>query len=194
MYNPVLVDASGYITAIATVVLAVITWWYARITNKILDESQKMRRATEKQAEVASATLQHLQKQVEDLTDQGRWTVLTTIDSLIKSIHDWNKRNIKANFGAAGSFPSPNDLVPQHAQIALEHARRVSGGCVATLNDAFSDLRTARDRIDSLIAERKNGVFRSYIANAEDPTPLLETALEKLALAREEVAPAGKYI
>lgn len=50
------------ITAFSTVVLAAVTVFYAWKTRKILDESAKMRRAAEKQAETAASTLEHLRE------------------------------------------------------------------------------------------------------------------------------------
>jgi hypothetical protein len=128
------------------------------MTNKILKESEKMRKAAEQQAaaahqqaSAAMATLAHMRERFADVHDTGRTIVRTTIDSLVDSIDRWRKLDIKNNYVNAGTFPPPNDLLPQNAQNILEHARVISDECVRLLNEAFSDLHSAHQQINVLI-------------------------------------------
>ena len=72
-----------WINAVSVVVLVVVTAYYALVTRRILAESEKMRKAAEKQAlsgerqaSAAFATLHHLQQQVEELQGLGRSIVI----------------------------------------------------------------------------------------------------------------------
>src|ERR1700730_6461608 len=98
------------------------------------------------QAATAQETLQHLRQQVEDLSGLGKSIVRTTVDSIVRSIEDWKNLDIKSNLANAQSFPSPGGLIPESAQSAVEHARRVSN----LLTSAFDDLRSAQYHIEML--------------------------------------------
>lgn len=183
-----------WVNAISVVVLVVVTAYYAWTTRKILAESEKMRKAAEKQAEsavaqasAALATLHHLQQQVENLQGLGRSIVRTTIDSVVRSIEDWKGLDIKANFAIAETFPSPA-LIPENAQIVVEHARRISDCCATLLTEMFDDLREAENQINILRAganAKRSGFFNPA---KFDPGPFLSTAFSKSQEVRKLVS------
>ncbi len=189
-------DAATVVNALAVVVLVGVTWYYASVTRKILDESKKMRKAAEDQAisaaaqaSTARATLEHLREQIDEIEGLGVSIVRAAIDSTVRSIEDWKRRDIRGNFAQAYAFPSSGDLIPENAHVVIEHARRISEECMALLTDAFSDLRSAQGEIESLKAgsdhpERRLGGF----SPAEyDPAPFLAKAFSKLQKARQFV-------
>jgi len=182
------------VNAISVVVLVLVTAYYAWTTRKILNESVKMRKAAEKQAiagdsaaSAAFATLHHLREQVEDLQGLGKSIVLTTADSLIRRIEDWEKLDIKANFGIASAFPSPDDLVPEHSQVIIEHARRISSDCAIAMSAAIDDLRSAKGQIETLRGVTRD--IRAFFDPARyDPNPFLAGAFSKLQEVRKLVS------
>jgi hypothetical protein len=189
-------SAAEWINAISVVVLVGVTWYYARTTRKILSESEKMRKAAENQAasaasqaSAANATLQHLREQVEELSGLGNSIVRTTIDSVVRSIEDWKKLDIKGNFGTAYTFPPPSDLIPENAQIVTEHARRISEKCAILLTAAFDDLRSAQGQIEILRKGSENPTRQLVGFNPAkyDPGPYLTSAFAKLQDARKFV-------
>lgn len=189
--------AAEWVNAISVVVLVGVTAYYAFTSNKILKESEKMRKAAEKQAlsadfqaSIASATLDQLRHQNEELRGFGKSVVRTTIDSAVSSIERWQKLDIRQNFVNAHTFPSPGDLIPGNAQSAMEHARRVSKLCVVLLTDAFNDLRSARDQIETLKQGSVSSAQRQgYFDPAKyDPGPFLTSAFAKLQQARKFVS------
>jgi hypothetical protein len=181
-----------WINAVSVIVLVAVTGYYAWTTRNILKESEKMRKAAEKQAiaadaqaSVANATLAHLRHQVEELQGLGKSTVRTTVDSVISSIEDWRKLDIRENLVTAEAFPSPAGLVPENASIALEHARRISEDCVSALTSAFDDLRAAQNQIEIL---RRGAVIRQtgyFDPRRYDPGPFLTSAFSKLQEVRK---------
>jgi hypothetical protein len=184
-----------WINAISVVVLVGVTGYYAWTTRSILRESEKMRQAAEKQAIAANAqasaafaTLEHLRQQVEDLHGLGKSIVLTTVDSVIRSIDDWKKRDIRGNFAIAESFPEPTDLVPENSPNVLVHARGVSEKCVTLLTSAFDDLRSAKGQIEILrrgAALRRTAYFDPSLF---DPEPFLTSAFVKLQDVRNHIS------
>lgn len=179
-----------WVNAASVVVLVGVTGYYAWTTKRILDESEKMRKAAEKQAaaseQQASAafeTLHHLREQVEELEGLGRSIVQTTVDSIIRRIEEWKKLDIKGHFAIAETFPAPK-LVPENSQEVLGHARRISGQCALLLNEAFDDLRAAENQIDIL---RKGTAVRQGFFNPAgyDPNPFLTSAFSKLQEVRK---------
>jgi hypothetical protein len=156
-----------------------------------------MRKAAEAQATSAAAqattaqdTLQHLRQQVEDLSGLGKSIVRTTIDSIVRSIEDWKNLDIKSNLATAQSFPSPGGLIPESAQSAIEHARRVSDNCVNLLTSAFDDLRSAQYHIEMLRKGSDTGSrgYSNFNPRKYDPGPLLTSAFAKLHDARKFVS------
>src|SRR5258708_21657260 len=113
--------------------------------------AEKQASSAEAQASAAFATLHHLRQQVEDLQGLGKSIVRTTIDSVVRSIEEWKRLDIKANFVIAGAFPSPK-LIPENTQTVLEHARRISDHCAMLLTEIFDELREAENQINILRA------------------------------------------
>jgi hypothetical protein len=186
---------SVVVNAVSVVVLVGVTAYYAWTTRAILSESEKMRAAAEKQAiaadaqaSVANATLAHLRQQIEELQGLGKSTLRNTVDSVIRNIDDWKKRDIKANFVTAEAFPSAAELVPENASIALDHARRVSEECATLLAGAFDDLRSSQGEIEIL---RRGAALRrtEYFDPAPyDPGPFLTSAFSKLQDVRKQIS------
>ncbi len=175
-----------WVNAISVVVLVLVTAYYAWTTRRILAESEKMRKASEKQAAAADqqalaafATLAHLRQQVEELQGLGRSIVQTTTDSIIRSIEEWKKLDIKGKFAIAETFPAPR-LLPENAQTVLDHARRISPDYAAQLRAAFDDLRSAEDQIE--ILRRGATAYRRgfFDPGAYDPNQYLTSAFSKL--------------
>jgi hypothetical protein len=122
--------------------------------------------------------------EVEELQGLGQSIVRTTVDSVVRSIAEWKTLNIKANFAIAETFPLPK-LVPENAQIVMEHPRRISERCTALLTGAFDDLRAAENQITILRAganARRTGFFDP---GGYDPGPFLASAFSKLQEVRE---------
>jgi hypothetical protein len=183
-----------WVNAVSVAVLVVVTAYYAWTTKQILTESEKMRKAAEKQASSAEAqasaafaTLHHLQQQVEDLQGLGRSIVRTTIDSTVRSIEACRKLDIKANFAIAETFPSPR-LLPENAQIVLEHARRISDHCAILLTEAFDELREAENQIDILRRGASANRMGFFNPAHYDPAPFLKEAFTKLQEVRKLVS------
>ena len=189
--------AAEWVNAISVVVLVGVTAYYAWTSNKILKESEKTRKAAEKQAasaesqaSTAMATLHELRQQNEELRGLGNSVVRTAIDRAVRSIERWKKLEIKQNFVNAHTFPSPDDLIPDNAQSAVEHARKVSEHCVALLIESFDDLRSARDQIE-ILKHGSDPLVQShgfFNAGKYDPGPFLTSAFARLQQARKLVS------
>jgi hypothetical protein len=189
--NPVV----EWINAISVLVLVGVTGYYAWTTKKILSESEKMRKAAEKQAvsaasqaSAASATLHHLREQLEDFQGLGISIVRTNIDSLIRGIDQWKKLDIKSNFAVAASFPPPAGLIPANISSVLEHARKISEGCVDVLTSAIDDLRAAQNQIEILIRGATLRHTAYFDPAGYDPGPFLTSAFSKLQEARKLIS------
>lgn len=185
-------DVVQIVNAVSVVILVGVTGYYAWTTRKILDESAKMRRAAEQQAAsamsqaaAAKGSLTILQQQIEELVGLGESVIKTTIDTAVRGIEDWKKLDIKNNLATAELFPSPHGLVPDSAQAAIEHARRVSEECVDLLVGAFADLRSAQKHIEMLRGFNTRTLAATYFNPAKyDPNPFLTDAFAKLQKAR----------
>lgn len=106
------------ITACSIVVLAAIAAFYAWETRKILDESARMRRAAEKQAEAAAATLEQLRKQVEDArgdrlrqeADQRKAIAAALIFEIVAFYHHYLVEIAAASKNAREKQAAPNQV------------------------------------------------------------------------------------
>jgi hypothetical protein len=188
------VKPTDWITAIAAIVNAVsvialvgITWHYARLTGKILDESHKSREAAERQATAAQANIDFLKRQLEEEKGLGRLNLRSTISTAIRSIQYWNALRL-GDLSRAGSLPDPNNLVPPNSQTVLDHARSVSPFVGKLVAEGFDYLEIAKNEI--VRVKNANAAIQIkalYDDRASEANSYLSLALTKLEEAQTTI-------
>jgi hypothetical protein len=189
-----LTDHAAAIQAVAAIasvilagVLALITRHYASITNKILKESEKSRRAAELQASSSQAqataafeSIALVRQQMEDQLGLGRSVIHTVIDSAISAIARWKSLPL-THVAKAPGFPPSDDLIPANATNAVEHARRISHEMASQLSSAFDELKSARSEIERIrLLGNSRGVGSSFLDTRPSKAPeYLDSAFRK---------------
>lgn len=172
------------VNAVSVFVLVVVTIWYASSTARILDESRKARKASERQADAAEESLRVLRHQLEEHTGLGRTIVASAIQSARRNIEYWRRANIY-NLACIRALPSVIDLPPSNSGSAVEHARRISVDGSGELSSCFDNLRHARAEIE-------------IIRDAHQTSPHFyeqhtQSALKYIELAEVELNSAERY-
>jgi hypothetical protein len=179
-------------SVLLTTVLVVTTIFYARVTRKILEESERTRKAaqrqasaTEQQATAAQRSVDLLQQQLAEQLGLGYSVVQSAIESAINAITYWKAQPL-SNLAKHRALPPTDSLVPPNALAAVDHARRIDQQAAQQLSSAFDDLRNARNEIESMkqvgqIIGQGSGFFDSTSHQAEK---YLDSAFEKLQKAQ----------
>jgi len=171
--------------ALLTLALVIVTYYYARETAGILKESQKTRKAVERQASAIEESNRLIMKQREDSIALGKVVVQSTIDTAFDNIEEWKGR-IKALENSHVPLPSTIDLVPTDAQIAVYHAIHISlelppllSGALRKLDYAQRDIKVIID-FEQIISHQIRGRINS--------------ALDFMEMASSELTKAKKYL
>ena len=173
-----LTDIAAVVNAAAVLILVAVTAWYAWSTHRIL-------RATKRQADVAEASLNVAQHQLQEQAQIGKMIIANAIQTATADIEYWKEIGV-LNLAATRALPANIDLVPANAGSALEHASRISKEAAAELQAAFNCLRRARGELEMLRdGQQTSGDFyekhtRSVIKWLEDAKVKIESASGKL--------------
>lgn len=143
------VDWPSWINVALVFALVVITAYYAWSTKRILEESRKMREASERQAVAAEESIRALRQRLEEEAGLSRTIVAAAIQTATRNIEHWKSLNIP-NLAVIYGIPKTVDLLPPDYESAVQHARRISVEASVELAGAFDSLRTAKTEIDIL--------------------------------------------
>jgi hypothetical protein len=137
------------ISAYSTVILVLVTAYYAYKTSKILDESRKARQAAERQAAAAEASIRLLREQIEERAGLDKTIVASAMQTAIRNIEYWQGANVYS-LAAIHAIPQNVQLLPGNANSAVEHSRRISVEGSGELSSALDYLRYAENEIQIL--------------------------------------------
>ncbi len=163
------------INAVSVVVLAIITYHYARSTKKILEESRKARLASESQALAAQESLTVLRQQIEEQAGIANTAIQQTIQTALERIIYWETQNVQ-NIVFSGEVPDTIGLVPSNQQSVVDHAMRISREISLDLERGFEQLKRAENELAvmknspptarSSTFERRFPVFNGHLGAA----------------------------
>jgi hypothetical protein len=178
-------------TLVVTVILVVITNGYVKLTKGILDETSKARLAAEHSASAAEASARAafesvalMRQQIEEQAGLGKQIVQSTIDSAVSAVTYWIDHNI-ADWGVVRTMAPTENLFPQKAASALDHAARISPAGATVLSSAFDELRTCCADIEHLRAVATlPGAWLGAIQKTNETKLRLKTSLEKFSKAK----------
>jgi hypothetical protein len=111
---------------IVAAVLAYITHKYAKLTQGILDETSKARKASEDSARAARDSVNLMRQQLEEQTGLGAFIVASTIDTVVNEIEPILQPQPLRNQSVPKSISRLNILVEQRAESAVNHAARIN--------------------------------------------------------------------
>lgn len=163
------INAAQLVNAASIVVLVAVTWYYATTTHRILEESEKLRKATEeqaqavgKQAEYAEQTLKFFQRQVEDQTRIAMMTLVGSVLELKQSADYWNGR--MASYGSIREITNLR-LLPNEWAASLERTKGITSGLYQELQNLQRSSRAISRTIEQFSAT--DLTFRSNIQAQE---------------------------
>ncbi|MGA9645448.1 MAG: hypothetical protein WBQ76_05955, partial [Candidatus Korobacteraceae bacterium] len=103
---------ASVVNAVTVVVLAVITFWYARSAKRQAAASESQAGAARQQATAAFQTLATLRQQMDDTAEIGRTRVATRIASTLRRIEEWESPGRLETAARQGALPDSFTLVP----------------------------------------------------------------------------------
>lgn len=108
--------------AFIVLVLAAITWWYAKSAKRQAESSDKQAEAASKQADFAKRTLEFFQKQTEEQSRIATLTLVGCVLELKDSASHWHNRMT----GWAMTITETTvQLLPSEWAISLERAKDI---------------------------------------------------------------------
>jgi len=141
--------------AVTVVLLAAITFWYAKSAKRQAEAARQQASAAQQQATAASATLATLRQQMEDTAEIGKTVMVASIDSTLRRIEEWEPPGKLATAANQGALPYSIAWVPANEVYVIESARRVSRDFALRLAGAFDYLRGAAEIVNGMrMAER----------------------------------------
>ncbi len=111
----------SWISAVTIVVLAIITWWYAKSAKRQANAAESQASAATKQAEAAERTLTFLQSQIEDQAGTAITALQANVVDLKEWANHWYQRMMQ---GVSLTEESEADRLPNEWAVPLERARR----------------------------------------------------------------------
>lgn len=188
---------ASVVNAVTVVVLAAITYWYARSANRQAAASelqtaaanaqakaaQAQARAATEQATAAFQTLATLREQMDDAGQVGKAAVETRIVTTLRRIEEWESPGRLETAANQGALAHNFSLIPADEPYLIESARRVSREFALRLTEAFDHLRSASDIINGMkMADRDRVGAEFYKRESNRAKAFL--ALAKTALQR----------
>jgi hypothetical protein len=113
----------SWINAATVVVLAIITWHYAKSAKRQADAAEAQAKAATKQAEAAERQLTVLQSQIQEQAGMALATLKENVAELGRTANHWFQQMIL--WGQLTPHTGV-DLLPSGWAVSLEHARRIS--------------------------------------------------------------------
>jgi cell division protein FtsL len=168
------------------IVLAAINVYYARHAKRQADASGDQVAASNRQAEIAQATLSILQEQTER---QGRIdlaTVRLQIETALELVDDWRKR---IGCDAYPQLPDEIEILPADFGVAIQHAERVGHTVAGYMRAATLYVAKAATNIRVMRAASPSDA-PNWKGAQEQAVYNLKIARQKLQTAREHAAAA----
>jgi len=176
--------ATAIVSLLLTLALVITTIRYAVITQRILAESHKSREATERQAEVANATLRLLQERNEEERIRGLQELRAVVADALDLARTW-MHYIPGIVPNPQSIPDPSQITENRLLEVRSYARGVSVHCEKLVFDAHTALRMAKAQFEKL-RQATHGPT-SLTSPAGNPQPFLDAAYDSLLEARKIV-------
>ena len=130
--STLLSSVPAWVNAVTVVVLAVITWRYARSAKRQAAASEQQAKAATKQAAAAERQISILQSQIEQQAGFALATLKECISELQQTANDWAQRMI---LWGQLTPQAGISILPDGWAVSLEHAR-----CMAP--DLYQELLT----------------------------------------------------
>ena len=194
---------ASVVNAVTVVVLAAVTYWYARsakrqaaaseaqalAANAQAIASQQQASAAQQQATAAYQSLLALRHQLDDAAEIGRAMVETRIVSTLRRIDEWESPGRLETMATEGRLPSNFTLVPADETYLIESARRISRDFAIRLANAFDHLRSADDAVNGMqvAAERNRGRTDIYRRESEKASQFIASAKAELQRCRTDI-------
>src|SRR5208283_5216169 len=86
------IAVASVVNAFTVVLLAAITFWYAKSAKRQAEAARQQASAAQQQATAASATLATLRQQMEDTAEIGKTVMVASIDSTLRRIEEWDRQ------------------------------------------------------------------------------------------------------
>ena len=113
----------SWINAVTVVVLAIITWRYAKSAKRQAEAAESQAKAATKQAEAAERHLAILQSQIQEQAGTAQAMLKENVAELGQTANHWFQRvMLWGQLTPQGGV----DLLPSESAVSLEHARRIS--------------------------------------------------------------------
>ncbi len=146
----------SWVNAVTVVVLALITWRYAKSAKRQAEAAESQARAATKQAEAAERQLAILQSQIQEQAGVALATLRENVAELGQTANHWFQRLI---LWGQLTPQSGVDLLPSEWAVSLEHARRISPDLFQELLALQRSSKRASLMIDQFTA--KASTYRS---------------------------------
>jgi hypothetical protein len=152
-------SVSSWINAVTVVVLAIVTWRYAKSAKRQAEAAESQARAAAKQAEVAERQLAILQSELEQQAGVALARLKEDIAELGQIANHWFQQMTIWNL----LTPHPGvDLLPAGWGVSLEHARRMS----RELHEELLVLQRSSRKV-SLMIDQFSGRMNAYRSDTE---------------------------
>jgi hypothetical protein len=113
----------SWINAVTVVVLAGITWWYAKSAKRQANAADSQARAAIKQAEAAEKQMAMLHAQIQEQAGIATATLRESVKELYDAVSHWVDR---MKLWGQLTQQRDVDLLPAQWSSSLEHARKIS--------------------------------------------------------------------
>jgi len=171
---------------VLVVVLAAINIYYARHAKRQADASAGQVNASNRQAEIAQATLHILQERAERQSRIDLATVRLQIETALELVEDWKKR---IGSDAYPQLPGEIEILPADFGVAIQYAERVGHTVAGYMRAATLYVAKAATNIRVIGAASATDV-QHWKAAQEQANYNLKIARQKLQTAREHAAAA----
>jgi hypothetical protein len=152
------------VNAVTVIVLAFITYWYARsakrqakATEEIATASVQQSKAAHEQALAAQAQAHAARETVGELREQvmtqrvtAHQVVAAAIATAMSQIEHWEGTGVIETRAQRAALPNTVALLPSNHTIAQECATRLSPNVLTDLNSAFNFLQSAQSHIEGM--------------------------------------------
>jgi hypothetical protein len=151
------------VNAVATFALVMITAWYARLTSKILSQSQEQTVAMREQAVATKEAVSLSRQTAQDQRQIGRSIIASTVQTALRNIEYYRALEIE-ELSADYSLPERAFLVPEGGSHAVQQAKLWTSDASVELASALDTLRHAEGQYQ--IIHRRS--LRGHRASEDD--------------------------
>jgi len=176
---------AAVVSLVVASVLAFVTYRYTKLTKGILDETGRVRKASEDSARAALDSVRLMRQQIEEQAGLGSFIVESTIDRAVVAIEAILQPEPLTNFSVPESHSRLELLIEQQAGPSVSHAARINIEVANHLSSAFDLLRAGLASLSELIDRDLPPGHSARNLWAVRAKGSLESALAKLHAAKK---------